>query len=133
MLLLSLPWLLLALAAWRANNVAGRSNGLGGPDIRSAKSATERAIGGGPAGGAPSSGEGQTLGVMAATASSWDGSHLGSHDAPGAEPFFHPEAVAPPPSRRKSRRRLSFWRSQPRRRNAMMPLFRETVCFWRNC
>ncbi len=95
MLLLSLPWLLLALAAWRANNVAGRSNGLGGPDIRNAKSATERAVGGGPTGGAPSSGEGQTLGVMAATASSWDGSHLGSHDAPGAEPVFHPEAVAP--------------------------------------
>jgi hypothetical protein len=95
-LLLSLPWLLLVLAAWRATNGAGRSDGLGGPDIRNAKSATERAVGGGPAGGAPSSGEGQTLGVMAATASSWDGSHLGSHDAPGAEPVFHPEAVAPP-------------------------------------
>ena len=86
-------------SSWRRGgqrNVAGRSDGLGGPDIRNAKSATERAVGGGPAGGAPSSREGQTLGVMAATASSWDGSHLGSHDAPGAEPVFHPEAVAPP-------------------------------------
>jgi hypothetical protein len=96
MLLLSLPWLLLALAAWRATHVAGHSDGLGRPDIRNANTAKERAVGGGAAGGVPQPGEGETLGVMAVTASSWDGSHLVSHDAPGAEPAFLPEAVAPP-------------------------------------
>jgi hypothetical protein len=96
MLLLSLPWLLLALAAWRANNVAGRSNGLGRPDIRNSKSAKEGAVVGSPAGEFPHPGGGKTLGVMAVSASSLDGGHLVPHDTPGTEPVFLPETIAPP-------------------------------------
>lgn len=96
MLLLSLPWLLLALAAWRATNVGGPSDDVGRRDSRSAKTTQERGTGGSPAVGVDKPGEGKTLGVMAVTAPNTDGSHLASHDAAGTEPVFHPEAVVPP-------------------------------------
>ncbi|MBY0225381.1 MAG: hypothetical protein K2Q28_06210 [Hyphomicrobium sp.] len=96
MLLLSLPWLLLALAAWRATNVAGPSDDVGRRDSRGEKTTKDRAIVGSPAGAVEQPGEGKAVGVLAVTASNWDGSHLASHDAAGAEPVFQAEAVAPP-------------------------------------
>ena len=86
MLLLSLPWLLLALAAWRATNVEGPSDDEGRRGSRSAKTTQERAVGGSPDGVVEELGEGKTRGVMAVTASHSDGSQLASHDAAGAEP-----------------------------------------------
>jgi hypothetical protein len=96
MLLLSLPWLLLALAAWRATNVEGPSDDVGRRGSRSAKTTQERAVGGSPDSVVEELGEGKTLAVMAVTASNSDGSHLASHDAAGPEPVFHPEAIVPP-------------------------------------
>ncbi len=96
MLLLSLPWLVLALVAWRATNVAGRTQGRGRPADRPVKSPREHEVVASPAGGVPSPSEGKALGVMAMSASSLDGSYTVAQDALGTEPVFLPESVAAP-------------------------------------